>query len=638
MAEDYPGSAPVSHSVPHITITKSHKSDTDYPGAEPVSSSGRSETKSAYGEAADIAPGFYERGIGVDQLLNNIGVGKYFPVFRDGKLSIGLPPNEELAAQEKLLEEKNKGVKNTIREIATDPMTYLPIGKLGLVAGGAVQGGASALTGPTSKGDQTLGERVEGAGQGAGLGGATGGILGALGKASPKNLRPATGEFEKDTDSLYKKAQQIGLRLTGKEKPKEIYDKIQEATKGKIGEIADTISPGAAAKESIWPVGVNLATSQMYEATKQAGGVLYNQAKEIGRSQTLPAEEVISHLDGFISDMEKSAPLHAGIDPNFNTKLNKIRQIRDGIAKEEPQTKTPWEQILHAMNHLDDNPKKMLNGAQLIELDQAVNSFYGAKGADAKENISVNKIKGTFNKAIEDLSPDFKAAYAKAKNYWRQNVIQNFDENPVLSKYWKPEDAAAFKAVAQGIELHPALKKRVEGMLDKIDSPLALDELKKALPPQMYDRLRGAKFIQMMDEAGLNAKVLNDDKTYAMLVRTLENKPEQMQALEAMKTFVEQMNKRGIGKDLNPAELEESSKYLDRAMRTMFSFATGHRLYGIKHAMEAIAGESPNAVQGRLTGFAKDVAKSKPAPVYKPGVISKTAIRPLAVEEGKATQ
>lgn len=605
------------------------------PAGEPEA---KSEKNPTYEAEAKVLPGYYERENGLEKTLNDIGVGKYFPTFRNGKLSVGLPPNEELAKQEQVLEDANRGIKGTLKEMATDPLTYLPF-KGGLVAGGAKQGALSSALAPTTNPDKTLTDRAIGTAEGGILGAMTGGAFHGVGAALPKSLRAAGKETIPAASKIYEQAKAMGLSFTGKETPEQVWGKIQEAVKGNTAKIADTIAKEASNKESIWPVGVNLATSQMYDATKQAGSVLYDQARKIGVKEELPAEDVIKDLDGFIAGMEKDAPLHAGIDPNFNSKLTKIRTLRDTIAGDgEAKELSPWEQIQAAFNHAETNAPKTLNGSQLIELDQAVNSFYGAKGTGDKANIPVNKIKATFDKAVGNLSPEFQGAYSKAKNYWRQNVIQNFEDNKVLGKYWKPEDYEAFKAITKGIELSPNLKARAEDMLDNIKTPLQLEELKKALPPQMYDRLRAAKFVTMMDEAGINSKIIADDKNYKMLVKTLANDPAAIAALDSVKTFTEEMNRRGINRELTAAELQASDGRMDRIMRTAFSFATGHKLYALRHAMESITGDSPNAAQGRLQGFAKEIAKSEPGTAYTPGALPKAALKPIATEEGKATQ
>lgn len=607
--------------VPHITI-----------GGPRGANEGSSQKDDTF--LGGVERGFMERGTGVDQTLNQMGVGGAVPVFKNGKLSFGLPPNEELAKQAKELEAQGKGtgIKGTVAEMIGDPLNYIPTGKMGMAAAGGIQGALSSLTAPSTKGNQTGTQRLENTALGGATGAGTGHILGALGSKTALGGKP-TGEATEASD-LYKAANNLGLKLTGKESAKEVWDKVQAAVKDKTSEIAEKASPGSATSQ-VWPVGVNLATSKMYDATRQAGGVLYDKAKEAGAKLEAPAEGLVKHVDDLIADMEKDAPFQSA-NPKFGTALKTFRNIRDGLASsgEGAADEKPWDKVMRLMQH-GEQPAETIKGDKLIELDQALNEHFGRSGGSGESGKAFAALQNKVNQTIKNMDPAFGAAYQKAKDYWRQNVIQNFEENPVLKKHWEPEDYEAFKAMQKGITLPPALKARVDGMLDKIKSPLALGELKNSLPPEMYDSVRSSKFIQLMDKAGLDAKAIGDDKTYALLTKALEHKPEQLQALDAIKTFVEQMNERGIGAQPTALELKKSDKLLDRSMRTAFSFATGHNLYAIRHALEMVGDKaSPTAVQGKLEGLAKEVAGGAPKAVVEPTAAHKIGAKVLETGEG----
>jgi hypothetical protein len=594
--------------------------------------------------------GFLERGTGVDQMLNQIGVGGALPVFRNGKLAFGLPPNEELAQQEKELEAQGEGTgfKGAVAEALGDPVNLIPTGgvegkiastfgkeaakKYAMPAAAGIQSALSGAMSATKDKGQTVAQRLENTGISALEGLGTGKALDALGRKAMGMGKP-TGEVVA-ASPLNKALNQLGVRLTGKEDAQEIWEKIQTAVKDKANEIADRAAPGSAASQ-VWPVGVSLAASKMYDATRQAGGILYAQAKAHGAKLQASASGLLEDIDGLIADMHKDAPFQSA-NPKFGTALKTFQTIREGIANggEEVANEKPWDKVMRLMQH-GDKPEETVSGDKLIDLDQALNEHFGRSGGGGESSRAFSKLQNKVNETIQKMDPEFGKSYQKAKNYWRQNVIQNFEENPVLAKHWKPEDYEAYKALEKGITLPPALKARVNGLLDNIKDPLALDELKNSLPPEMYDSVRSAKFLQLMDKAGLNAKLIGDDKNYTMLAKSLANKPEQLQALDAIKTFVEQMNERGIGRELTADELKKSDKLLDRSMRTAFSVATGHKLYALKHTLEAMTGkESPNAIQGKLSGMAKEAAKGAPRAAYEPTAGHKVVSKVLATEEG----
>src|ERR1700728_4783846 len=101
------------------------------------------------GDVNQMMLGLSERGIGIDQVLNHMGVGGYVPVYANGKIKLGLPSDKELANEEKNLESwEGGGVKGWAQRQAGDPLTYLAgPEKWGIAAKGALQSGVSSLLG-----------------------------------------------------------------------------------------------------------------------------------------------------------------------------------------------------------------------------------------------------------------------------------------------------------------------------------------------------------------------------------------------------------------------------------------------------------------------------------------------------------
>lgn len=581
--------------------------------------------------------GFLERGLGVDQLLNQIGVGGMVPVFTNGKLSFGLPPNEELARRQEILEKEGEGtgVKGFVSELAGDPTNLMPgPAKAGMFVKGALQSALSAFTAPTTDKDQTLGGRATNTAIAAPIGGATGWGIGKAGEKIIGKSVPA-GDKMTDPSELYKAANQMGLKFTGKEKPQEIWSKIQTALQDRTTELAEKASPGSSTSR-MWEVNTNIATSKMYGAAVAKNNALYEKSKELGAKEFAPVEGIANDIKEVIDHMEKKAPNEL-VNPKFGSTLNTLKDLYEEIlsggsfvGKEDPMV-----QMSRMLSGQDGKATATISGNQLVDLDQALNENFGRTGWKGSSGRALNQLQEKVQGAIKNMSPEFANSYQAAKNDFRQNIVQNFRENPVLAKYWKEEDFYAHEALVKGITLPPALETRVRGMLDRVESYGDLAELGKRLDPETYNAVRGYKFIQLMNNAGIDAAKISKENNYALLEKALENKPEDLVALDAIKTFAEQMNERGLVKAPTPDQLKKSDKLLDRAARTIFSFATGHKLYGLQHAFQTITGESPNAAQGKLLGIAKEVAKGTPKPVYKPGVIPKGITKGVATEEGK---
>lgn len=595
-----------------------------------------------------VKRGFEERALGVAQLELDMGAGHIIPQYIDGKIVFGMDPEqlqgtkEDMAKRQEQLEKEGEGtgVKGFLSETAGDPLNLIAgpeklLGKgiMGLMGKAGLQGALSAFTEPTNDPNKTLGGRARDSAIAAPLAAATGGIIGKTGeKLLGKNL-PANAADMTKPSAMYELAKTMGLKFTGKETPQEIQDAIQNAVKSKVGGLADKVSPGAS-NSSVWEVGTNLATSRTYGAALAKNDALYKKAESLGAKESIPVEGLADDIKSVIEHMESRATGES-FNPKFGSTLNTLKDLHEDITNAVPDK----ESVIDRANRTlfgGEETTHTITGNQLVDLDQALNENFGRTKGKGSGGRALLQLQDKVQAAIQGMSPRFSQAYQAAKNDFRQNIVQNFRENPTLKKYWDEDDFHAMQALQKGIKLSPELRERATGVLDKIKTFNDLSELKKNLDPQTYDQLRAAKFVQLMNKAGLDASKLADEKNYAMVEKSLGDKPEDLAVLNAIKTFNDEMTRRGLEGKASPIELAESNSRKDMAFRTIFSFLTGHKVYGFRHLAELIKGKQPEAVKGRLTGFAEDASKGEPKPVYRPGVIPNVAAKVGATKEGKA--
>lgn len=679
MADTYEGAVPVVSSEYEgaVPITKTPPAAFTYK-SDAQQDSNPSNTSASQDLSKGIDIGLKKFGIGSAQLFSQIGteehnLGQIMPVFKDGKLTFGYPPREELAQKNEALNTaaEELGPIGRVGKFFSDPTLYaFPEGK-GLETAMAMQGGISSALSPSSDQDQSIlgrgtetgiasalsalgGKGLELAGPYAkdaaiaagnklssmvqSLGPEAGKAIKAAGETIGKGMGELKAPVFNVASALYKAADKLGLKFTGKETAEEVWNKITGAVESKTNEIAENINTGSSrasdADNRAWEVNSNLATSAMYDATKQAGGQLYSQATKIGEKESAPAEDFISDLDAAIKHMETQLPTQTA-NPGFGRSLQTLRDVHTAVTGgEEGISQSHWDYAQRLFNP-EERVEQKITGAQLIDLDQALNENYGRTGFTGKGGQALKNLQAKVQNTIQTMSYEFSKAYQTAKDFWREKVIKGFEENPVVKKYWDIDDHTAFKAYQRGRPLPPDLMDRVEGLTDRIKTYNDLAALKNTLPPEAYDRLRATKFLTLMRKAGLDASKIGNEETYKRMVQAIGDKPNDLAALDAIKTFMEQMNKRGIKKDLTPAELEESDKLKDRAARALLSYASGGKLNVLKNTMEWVTKKSPEAMHGALRGVAKEAAKGAPAQKFAPGVIPQVVGAVTADKGGK---
>lgn len=649
-AEDAKPETALGGGISSAFATKSGNSVYDPPG--PLADTGK-----------NIYTSLRERGIGIDQLLNQMGAGKYVPFYSDGKIKLGLPSNEDLAKEEKYLESQEKGgAGGWLERQAVDPINYVGgPAKLGIGLKGALQSGISSLTAPSTKKDQTLGNRAVGTAEAIPLGFGTGKVFGyAGGKLAEKlgvntkveKITPTThpegvlgwiknfvtdkknSTISKDTESLGNAAKKVGLDITGKE-PKQIYQELKNWYNKNVSDVALEHSKGIVAGNT-HPIGVNFAVSETYNHSREGVTQLYNKAEKIGsaKGQEVEVTGLADDLAKTISDLRKKAPLR-GLDPKYDSALDKLEELHEEInAVKEPSL---IEKQLHSSIGKEAEAKaQKVSPNWLARLKQSLNEFHVPSPSMTKKDLPYARLGSKVREAIQKTSPEFQTALSKAD--MAHTEVERIFRNDTLKKFWTPEDHDAFKLVTgRGGNLNVDTMARANKLLDNIKTSADLDALREALPKEYYDSLRSAKFYQMMNKAGLDVNAI--DKDYNLIAKSLRHDPAALHTVDAIKTVVEQLNARNI-KNIAPGALEKSDGMLDRAMR----FVVTHAIGGAKvKAINAVIGStarkqtSPEA-QRRLTGYAKDLAKSKPSNAYVAGPIPRALSVPLETSLGKDTQ
>lgn len=603
----------------------------------------------------NMATGLRERGIGIDQVLNQIGVGKYVPFYSDGKIKLGVPSNEDLAKEESELEKsEGGGVSGWLERQALDPVNYIGgPAKMGMALKGAMQSGVSSLLAPSKNPEQTAIQRIKGGAEAVPLGFGTGKIFGYAGgklaeklgvNTATKTVTPTTDgpgvlgwiknfvmdkkqpTISKDTESLGNAAKKIGLDISGKE-PKQIYQEIKDWYTKNISDVALEHSKGIVAGNT-HPIGVNFAVSETYDKSRQGVKQLYDSAMKIGENQQVEVEGLKQELGSLISEMKAKSPTR-GMDSKHDTALDRLEDLYDQMGSKNKLS-------LNQMLGHTTKESETINANWLADLKQTLNQYHVPAPLRTRKDTPYLRLNEKVREAIKSTSPEFQSALGKADA--AHTEVERVFSNKTLNKFWTPDDYDAFRLVTgRGGNLNVDTAARADKILDNIKTSSDLDALKEALPKEYYDSVRSAKFHQIMNKAGLDAKAI--DSNYDLIIKSLRNDPSAVHAVDAIKTVVEQLNARNI-KNVAPGALQKQEHILDRAMRYIVS----HSPIGAKaKVINSVIGStakmqtSPEA-QTRLKNLATDLAASKPKQYYVPGTIPRALGVPIETSVGKQTQ
>jgi hypothetical protein len=616
------------------------------------------ETSDLKNSNSDLASQFWngsaQAGIGGMQLLNELGVNT-MPAYVDGQIKLVPVTGKKLADIQKGLEkQEGGGVEGWLARQAMNPINYIAgPEKLGIGLKSGLQSMISSAVAPSDDPNKTIGKRAKDTLIAGPLGFATGKVVKGVGQAgsklldigSTKTVTPSTdpvstlkwiknfvmdtpkGSFKvsKEDQSLYNAAKKIGLDIQGKE-PKQIFSEIKDWYGKNINEISLAQHHGIVPGET-HPIAANFAISEEYRKSNQMVNDAYKKAYEIGDKEHIQAEGIKESLDQVIAGMKAKASAR-GLDPKFDTALDKLESLREEIGGGH----TP--SINEALGFTPKKPD-VVTASWLGELKKTLNQYHVPEPLRTSKSTPYSSLGAKVREELKKTSPEFQKQLSRADMRYTEQERIFGNEN--LKKFWNGKaDFDAYKLVKErGGNLNVDTKKRAEKLLDNIKTPADIDTLKQALPRDIFDSVRSAKFYQIMSKAGLDADAI--DKNHDLVIKILGNDQKSIQTVDAIKTAVEQMNQRGVG-NLNPAALEQKDNLIQRSLRTVFSLATGHKLYAIKHAMEAAQAEPTGAVRQRVSDYAKDLTKAAPKKEYIPGPIIKGVSKPLSTAVGEQTQ
>lgn len=563
--------------------------------------------------------GAADRALGVENLLNNLGIGKH----------IGLPGNEVInEAQGMGKEESAKhGTASKVGEFLGDPLNYVPVGGEASAAGKlgklALAGGASGLT---SGGENSIGGNLKQGAVGAVAGPAVGKVSELGGKLLGKGVQSAmnkSGVTEKaapilekfgikpKTSQLYDAAKAAGIEIKGKS-PKDIYNSLDNWYKSHTNQIGKNITT-----KELDPIAANLALSHVLEERAEESKNLYNFAAQKGKNitQKVPnleskIQELISNLENSVSDSERAAV------PPLKRMLGRLLQ----------ENKSHDTGIVADYTGIYEVPKEPYYGVDtLLDLKTELNNNFNPKKFSSKSPLGeVFTMTKNALKQAGDKNKEFGQALNNAETHHINRVVP-IKYNEILNKFWKPQDYLVYKNLDRYDELPDTLKKRAESMLKNIKSPVDLDLLTRNLPHKIGDSLRKAKFKEMMAETGLDAEKIK--KNYPLLKQTLSHDPSAQALLDHMKDMVESLNQRGIG------NMKEYQLETDKSWRSLFGLM--HKAGAIKHAAEQVSGENVAGPQKRLLNLKGDLEKGQPMGNVFPGQARNPIKGASAVQVGK---
>lgn len=222
------------------------------------------------------------------------------------------------------------------------------------------------------------------------------------------------------------------------------------------------------------PEDAHTGISTNYEAAKNTSGKYFDFSRQLAEGKNVKDMGLRNSLDDVISDIENSPVPHEG-----NLTIRDLKQMRDNISDDGTmplQTAVELKQYLNSQF----NPKRFMQSAD--------NPYYQA-------SKTTDKI---LTKAGETYT-DFGIANKLANRNWLNTVEKPFQNNPVLNKFWQPEDYYAHKGVQSGMldEIPDATKLRQESLLKNIKNPTQLDAVTRVMSEDQAQAIRAAKFDEL---------------------------------------------------------------------------------------------------------------------------------------------
>lgn len=377
---------------------------------------------------------------------------------------IGLPTpgatKEQLEQESQKLNQQGKGtgLVGSIGEALGNPYTYLfgpeSTGAVDLLGSGAATAALSALTAPQAQ-DNGAAQRVKD----ASISGAEGGVTALAG-----------GKLLQGAGAL---AQGLSNR-TG---------------------LTDLI---ANAGQKFDPMAINMAISKAYGQAKDMSNSLYNKATSLGEGKETSAANISGSLSDAINHLE-SLPSSTTLTPQQGSTLNLLKRLQSKLnfgAEAEParigsdelsNNMTPAIRAqIASLQGVKPVEQQTIGYNDLIDLNKALNSTFKPNEFSGPAQRTFGQLKGAVKDTVQNLSngedPEFADAF-NAANAHHESMMDTYD-NPVLSKFWQPEDAQAYNALTKrGKSIPPgSTTLRAENLVGNIGTKTDLDVLQNALP------------------------------------------------------------------------------------------------------------------------------------------------------------
>lgn len=263
-------------------------------------------------------------------------------------------------------------------------------------------------------------------------------------------------------------------------------------TSGLAGITSDELAP-----KPFDPMAVHSAISDSYAAAKSQAGKYYDFMRSMGENKIVPAAGLQDDLGNIISDIQNT-PFHEGAPA-----LNKLKSIQ---AKISGGTEAP--SILDQYgNPLRTQIPDSVQVNDLVDLKQLLNNQFNPKRFTQAADTPYVGLSNTVDNALENASatyPEFGEANQLAKKNWVNNVALPFQNNKILSKFWKPEDYFAQQNVDSGLaeRLPDETQQRAASMVSNIKNRVQFNALRRVLPSDVGDALGQAKLQQITGGEG----------------------------------------------------------------------------------------------------------------------------------------
>lgn len=271
---------------------------------------------------------------------------------------------------------------------------------------------------------------------------------------------------------------------------------------------------------------------QSYQSAKDSVAPAFDFMRQQAGNMTVDGSKLIEPLQGIIADI-KSNPLH-----------------------EAGPTLLPLQRTLE---QLKQNPEIPLN--DVVDLKQSVNSNFNPKRLTQDTRGPYFQFGDILDNQINQAAktnPFFGQAKDIAYGQWLNTVEKPFQNNPVLQKFWKPDDYWNYKSVANGKldEIPDETAQRAQLLVNNIKTPAQMNSVARALPGDAaYDfqnavknditQKSGNTRLKSLVEAGKSAL---DVKPFSFLTNLADAAkgpkytPAQLQLLEATKNAPPQLN------------------------------------------------------------------------------------------------